>query len=379
MALFPGRFIHIGGDEVLRDQWLSPRGRARLQQLGIDDPAKAQPYFTQRIAKFLAAHGRRAVGWDEILEPGLPADAVVMSWRGTAGAIEAARRGFDTVVAAHPTLYFDNRQSALEGEPPGRVRTVRTEDVYAFDPMPAGLEPAQAAHVLGVQANLWTEHIRTDERLFVMAFPRAAAVAELGWSPAATHDAASFEHRLDALLAIYPAFGLGGAAKLERERHAAPPPMDPLRRTSRQLKLCGDAIPLMLEDDAPAAGPRAVFTLDIMAPCWIWPAAPLDGVVALRARVGQVPFNFQIGEDVKKIHFATPETPAGELEVHLDRCDGKVVARLPLAAAARSSAVTKLSDAPLPQVGEPHDLCLRFAQPSLEPLWALDSVELVRR
>src|SRR4051812_38011676 len=124
MALFPVRYIHVGGDEVIKDQWLSPRGRKRMKQLGIDDPAKLQPYFTQRIGRFLAAHGRRLVGWDEILEPGLASDAVVMSWRGTAGALEAARKGYDTVVAAHPTLYFDNRQSDRAEEPPGRVTTV---------------------------------------------------------------------------------------------------------------------------------------------------------------------------------------------------------------------------------------------------------------
>jgi hexosaminidase len=376
MALFPGPYVHIGGDEVIRDQWLSARGRARMAQLGIDDPAKLQPYFTNRLGRFLAANGRRLVGWDEVLEPGLPADAVVMSWRGTKGAQQAAREGFDTVVAAHPTLYFDNRQSGREEEPPGRVATFGVDDVYAFDPMPAELSGDAGRHVLGVQGNLWTEHIRTEERLAVMAFPRAAAVAELGWAPPDSRDPRDFRGRLDKMMSSYDALGLGEAARMQRLRDEPAPTPDPLRRTSRQLKLCSENIALMLEDDAPPRGPRAVFTLDIGNPCWIFAGAPLDGVTAISARVGQLPFNFQIGEDVKKIHFAQPVSRDGELEVHLGTCEGEILARLPVAPATLSNAVTSLPAAAIKPRAGAHDLCLRFAQPRLEPLWALDRVEL---
>jgi len=120
-----------------------------------------------------------------------------------------------------------------------------------------------------------------------------------------------------------------------------------------------------------------VFAMDLMGPCWTWTAAPLDGVTRIVARVGQVPFNFQIGDEVRKIHFAAPRTPDGELEVHADRCDGEVVARLPLAPAAKSDTVTALS-ATMPAMNGARDLCFRFAQPALQPLWALDRVELVR-
>ena len=377
MALFPGRYIHVGGDEVVKDQWLSPRGRARMAALGIDDPAKLQPYFTRRIARFLASHGRRAVGWDEILEGEIPRDAVVMSWRGTKGALQAAREGHDTVIAAHPTLYFDSRQSSREEEPPGRTTTVTVDDVYGFDLLPAGLPAEEARHVLGVQGNLWTEHIRTEERLAAMAFPRLAAVAELGWSRADGRDPARFRERLDAVLALYPALGLEGPARLETLRRAPVSVPDPMRRTSRQLKPCSENIGLMLEDDAPPTGPRATFTLDVMNPCWIFPDATLDGVRAIAARVGQVPFNFQIGDDVKKIHFPRPETRDGELEVHLDSCDGEVIARLPVEPATHSPGVTALPEAPIaPRTGV-HALCMRFAQPALEPVWALDTLQLV--
>ena len=379
MLLFPSRYIHVGGDEVIRDQWLSPRGRARMVELGIDDPAKVEPYFTQRIGKFLAAHGRRLVGWDEILEPGLDSGSVVMSWRGTKGALEAAKKGYDTVVAAHPAFYFDSRQSARAEEPPGRATTVTVEDVYDLDPMPPGLSPEEQRHVLGVQGNVWTEHIRTEERVTVMAFPRAAAVAELGWAPAASHDKAAFRKRLDALMPIYERVGLAEAARLDALRQEPTAAPAALARTSRELELCGSAIPLMLEDDAPREGPRAVFTLDIANPCWIFRAAPMDRVRAVQARVGQVPFNFQIGDDVKKIHFAVPQTKVGELEVHSGTCEGPVLARLPLEPATRSQGVTTLPAAPIAAMTGSTDLCMRFAQPSLEPLWAIDAIELLER
>lgn len=377
MSLFPGPFVHIGGDEVQVGQWLSPRGRERMRALGLGDAKQLQPYFTQRVAKFVAGSGRRAVGWDEILDGTMPEGAVVMSWRGTAGALEAARRGYDTVVAAHPTLYFDNRQSAREEEPPGRTRIVSVDDVYGFDPLPDGMKPDEARHVLGIEGTLWSEHIRTEERVAIMAFPRVAAVAERGWTQLARIDAASFRSRLDALMRLYPAIGLGEAARLQQLRREPLPSPPALQRTSRQLTLCSEAIGLMLEDDAPAKGPRAVFAMDLMNPCWTWAAAPLDGVAKIVARVGQLPFNFQIGDDVEKIHFATPRTPAGELEVHADSCEGEILARLPLAAAAKSDTVTALSATMAPMTG-PRDLCFRFAQPSLPPVWALDRVELVR-
>ena len=146
------------------------------------------------------------------------------------------------------------------------------------------------------------------------------------------------------------------------------------------MKLCSENIALALEDDAPLKGPRAVFLVDIQNPCWIFRAARLDGASAIVAAVGQVPFNFQIGEDVKKITFAQPTTPEGELEVHLDDCAGEVVARLPLAPAFASNAVTVLPRAPLQRLTGRNDLCLRFAQsfadPTRDPIWVLDWIEL---
>ena len=378
MALFPGRYIHVGGDEVEKTQWTqSARGQALARELASDDPARLQVYFTQRIARFLQENGRRLVGWDEILAPGLPPSAVVMSWRGIEGAVKASAQGYDTVLAAHPTLYFDNRQSAAATEPPGRARVVSLEDVYAFEPMPPALAPDERRHVLGLQGNVWTEHIRTEERVGWMTFPRAAAIAELGWSQPERREWSDFRRRLAAQPARYAALGMpyarssfaAGAAE------GAAKPGGRQRRDSRDLKLCSEDIALVLEDDAPLAGPRAAFLVDIQNPCWIFPGARLDRVRGIVASVGQVPFNFQIGEDVRKIKFPPSSRP--ELQVRLDSCDGRLVARLPLAPAAASQAVTRLPLAALPALRGTHDLCLRFAQRALDPLWVIDSVELI--
>ena len=214
MALFPGRYIHIGGDEAAKERWNStPAAQARLRALGQSDPAALQADFTRRIAAFLEAHGRRLVGWDEILQGGdLPADAVVMSWHGIDGALAAAAKGHDTVLAPAPVLYFDNRQGADPREPPGRGPLVTLHDVYSFNPLPATLTPEAARHLLGLQGNLWTEHIRTFAQLRAMAFPRAAAVAEVAWSSPDRRDWAGFVGRLPAQFARYAALGVGADA-----------------------------------------------------------------------------------------------------------------------------------------------------------------------
>ena len=454
LTLFPGKYIHVGGDEVQTTQWKqSSAVQARMRELGIAETAAVPTYFTQRIGRFLQKNGRRLVGWDEILEPGLPASSVVMSWRGVDGAFKAATKDFDTILSPWPMLYFDNRQSDAADEPPGRVRVISLEDVYRFEPMPEKLTPEQQRHVLGLQGNVWTEHIRTEERVGAMTFPRAAAIAELGWSTPGRRNWPDFVRRLSTQIARYDAlkvpyadsafavrastryapaqasvelsnqvkvgdirYTLDGrdptpqsaryqgeinvplpgelrAATFAGDARLSRPRIIPLRRelaqrrTSQELKLCSANIGLSLEDDAPrqgqGQGPRAVFMLDINNPCWIFPQAELDLVTGIVAAVGQVPFNFQIGEDVKKIKFAAPTTPAGELEVHLGKCDGEVIARLPLAPAVTSNGVTVLPQASIASRPGKHDLCLRFAQrfsqPAVDPVWALDWVNLTER
>jgi hexosaminidase len=374
LALFPGEYIHVGGDEAVKDQWrASPRVQKRMRELGVQDEQALQSYFVRRLEKYLNGHGRRLIGWDEILEGGIAPNATVMSWRGISGAVTAAAAGHDAVLAPVPTLYFDNRPLNT-ARPPGRGPVVSIEDVYRFDPAPGELNEAQRRHILGVQANIWTEHIRTEDRVEYMAFPRAAAIAEVGWSPAARLDWQSFSARLPAQLARYRSLGVGFA---DPKLATASPPERAGRRTSHELKPCSEKILLSLEDDAPLQGERAVYLVDVMNPCWLYRDADLSQTGALGASVGQVPFNFQIGEDIKKIPLRKPHSAAGELEVRIDGCEGEKIATLPLAPAATNYAVTELPAVSIAKQSGKHDLCLMFTQATVDPLWVLDAVQLV--
>jgi hexosaminidase len=372
MELFPSEYIHVGGDEAVKNQWhASARVQSRMRELGVQDEHALQSYFVQRMEKYLNAHGRRLIGWDEILEGGLAQNATVMSWRGIQGAVAAAAAAHDAVLAPAPTLYLDNRPLNT-AFPPGRGPVVSIEDVYRFDPAPAALTEEQRRHILGVQANLWTEHVRTEDRAEYMFFPRAAAIAEVGWSPAERIDWQSFSARLPEQLARYRALGVGFAQAPEALAER------PGRRTSHELESCGSQkILLSLEDDAPVQGERAVFLVDLMNPCWIYRGADLSGVSAIAASVGQVPFNFQIGDDVKKIPLRKPRSPAGELEVRMDSCEGEKIATLPLAPAAKNYAVTELLPVAVTKRTGQHDLCFTFTQAVVDPLWVLDAVQLV--
>jgi hexosaminidase len=294
-----------------------------------------------------------------------------MSWRGVDGALAAAQQGFDTVIAAWPTFYFDNRQGDAPSEPPGRERVVSLEDVYKFDPMPASIKPGDRVHVLGVQGNTFTEHIRTEERVGWMTFPRAAAVAEMGWSRPERRGYASFLQRVSAQRPLFDAIGMTYA-----KTAFDPPQADATstRRMSQQLDLCSNDLAISLEDDAPLNGPRANFLVDIENPCWMVRKVDLSRIKSLTVAVGQVPFNFQIGEAASKIAFPTPTTPEGELQVRLGSCDGKLIASMPLAPAVKSDEVTVLPGVPLVGDGV-QDLCFRFSQRQLDPLWAIDWLE----
>lgn len=374
IALFPSPYIHVGGDEAVKEQWKrSPRIQAQMKALGVADEKGLQSWFIRRIERHLNARGRRLIGWDEILEGGLAPNATVMSWRGVDGAVAAAKAGHDAVLAPAPTLYFDHRQAEGPGEPPGRGKVVSLRDVYAFDPAPGALTEAERARILGVQGNLWTEHVRTEVRAAHMMLPRGLAVAELGWSPAARLSWEDFASRVERDVARLRRMGFPAAESAFRPYAG---PADPKRRDNRELKTCTDHLTLALEDDAPVRGERAVFLTDIMNPCWVWPAAPLQGVAALRVEVGQLPFNFQIGEDVKKIPLSRPRTADGELEVRVGGCDAAPAAVVPLAVAARNPAVTAL-DVRLPASPGSTDLCFTFTRANVDPIWAVRSVELL--
>jgi hexosaminidase len=377
MDLFPGEYVHLGGDEAVKDQWkASPRTQARMREVGAATENEMQSWFIGRLERHLNAHGRRMIGWDEILEGGLAPNATVMSWRGVAGAVEAARLGHDTVMAPAPTLYLDNRQSAADGAP-GRGEVVSLERIYAFDPTPAEMTAEQSARVLGLQATLFTEHMRTEDRVEYMTFPRLAAVAEVAWSDHDRLDWNGFRARLQPQLARYRALGID-YAQIALAPDADPLPADGARRYDHQLKLCSAGLVLSLIDDAPLTGERPALMMDIMNPCWIYQQADLTRGATLRLAVGQVPFNFQIGADRDKIRLARPRTPEGELEVFVGACEGEPALVIPLAGAAASPELSILSGRLPPSAGR-HDLCLRFAQHGLDPMWGVDWVELEAR
>jgi hexosaminidase len=446
LQLFPSRYVHIGGDEAVKDQWKSSASvRARAAQLGIKDVEALQTYFTQEISSYLTSKGRRAVGWDEIMQPGLARDAVVMSWHGTAGARAAAIRGNDAILAPDPGLYLDHRQSRLAGEPPGRLIVLSLKDVYDFEPRDAELTPAQQQHVLGLQAELWTEHMQTEKRVEWMALPRAAALAEVGWSPQ-PKNWPDFLRRLAPMFARYRAFNLNyadsafgvepdfatdggkvrvtlanlpelrdaaldadirytldgtdptaastrygealdlaagtelraatflGAEQVSRTWSSQVSVVSAVRRSSNQLDSCSNGVGLLLE---PAGGAsRAPLAVDIMNPCWIYRDVELGSASRVTAAVAALPFNYELGSDAAKNRVGDNRTPVGELEVHVDGCDTAILGVLPLAPAAGKDGITELPALKLPPLSGRHDVCLRFARPRLDPLWALDWVEI---
>lgn len=212
VQLFPGRYVHLGGDEAVKDQWLaSPQVQAKKAQLGLQTEMQLQSWMLKRLEKTLAAHDRRLLGWDEILEGELPDSATVMSWRGTEGGLQAASQGHDVVMSPAASLYLDYLQSASANEPPGRPALIELRSVYAFDPVPAALAKDKHHHILGLQANAWTEHMRTYARVEHAMFPRVAAVAEIGWSSPAVRSYAGFLDRLPTQLQRYRALGIGHA------------------------------------------------------------------------------------------------------------------------------------------------------------------------
>lgn len=201
VELFPGEYIHIGGDEAPKRVWEeSPIAQAVIEREGLADEHALQSYFIRRIESILAERGRRLIGWDEILEGGLAPDATVMSWRGTDGGIAAARQGHDVIMSPTSHVYFDYYQGDPETEPLAIGGFTPLEHVYSFEPVPDVLTDDQARHVLGAQANLWTEYITTPEHAEYMAYPRAIALAEILWSPRERTSWDSFRRRLPASL-----------------------------------------------------------------------------------------------------------------------------------------------------------------------------------
>jgi hexosaminidase len=372
IELFPGQYIHVGGDEAVKDEWHeSPRVQAFMKANNIADEHALQSYFIQRMEKFISSKGRKLIGWDEILEGGLAPNATVMSWRGIDGAIAAAKAGHDTVLSPAPDLYFDHWQSRGDLSP-GRSDTLSLQMVYGFQPVPDAIPDEQRKHILGVQANLWAEMMRTEDRVTYMAYPRVAALSEVTWSPTSRLDWNDFTARLEPQLARYDALGI----KYAREVETRP---GPRRRVSHDLDQCGGGYVLSLEDDAPLDGERAVYLVNITNPCWIWKQVDLATTGSIKATVGQIPFNFQIGKDAAGIPLPKPATRFGELEVRLDKCDGPPLATVSLETAVKNHGLTPLPPIVLDAMQGTHDVCFQFTRSKVDPIWVIGSIELLAR
>ena len=184
MDIFPSEYIHVGGDEVPKTRWkTSPIAQELIHREGLKNEEELQSYFIKRIERFLRAHGRRLIGWDEILEGGIAPEATVMSWRGIQGGIAAARAGHDVIMTPTDNAYLDYYQGDPKSEPLAIGGFLPLDSVYAWEPMPNVLTAEQGAHILGAQGNLWSEHVPTATHAEYMLFPRVLAMSEVFWSP----------------------------------------------------------------------------------------------------------------------------------------------------------------------------------------------------
>lgn len=208
-ALFPSKYIHIGGDECPKKNWeRCPNCQKRIKEEGLEDEHALQSYFVTRMEKYLNSKGKQIIGWDEILEGGLAPNATVMSWRGVKGGIEAAKQDHNVIMTPNSHCYFDHYQSKdTDNEPLSIGGFLPVEKVYSYEPVPEELSADQQHYILGAQGNIWSEYIPTDEHMEYMALPRATALSEVVWSQKEDMDFEDFKSRLNHMRKLYETKG----------------------------------------------------------------------------------------------------------------------------------------------------------------------------
>ena len=208
--LFPSEYIHVGGDEAGKSAWKKcPKCQALMKEKGMKNVDELQSYMIHRAEEFLISKERKLIGWDEILEGGLAPEATVMSWRGEDGGIKSARMGHDVVMTPGNYMYLDFYQADPKTQPYAIGGYTPIKKVYSYDPVPAdSLTAEECRHILGVQANTWTEYIQTPEHLEYMMFPRALAVAEIGWTPQELRTWEDFKPRMNAHISKLQGMGI---------------------------------------------------------------------------------------------------------------------------------------------------------------------------
>ncbi|MBA6153236.1 glycoside hydrolase family 20 protein [Gelidibacter maritimus] len=212
MDIFPSKYIHVGGDEATKTNWEKcPDCQKRMKTEGLENVEELQSYFIKRMERFINSKGKRLIGWDEILEGGIAPEATVMSWRGTKGGVEAAEQGHDVIMTPGSHAYFDHYQGPQNEEPLAWGGYTPLSKVYTFDPVVETMNETEANHVLGGQANLWSEQIKTTDHSEYMIFPRLAALSETLWSTKESRDWDDFSHRIETLFKRFDMMGINYA------------------------------------------------------------------------------------------------------------------------------------------------------------------------
>ena len=236
MDIFPSKYIHVGGDEATKTNWKAcPNCNKRMQAEGLKNAEELQSYFIKRMERFINSKGKKLIGWDEILEGGIAPEATVMSWRGVAGGVEAAKQGHDVIMTPGSHCYFDHYQGPQNEEPLAWGGYTPLSKVYTFDPVVDTMTPAEAKHVLGGQANLWSEQIKTEAHSEYMIFPRLAALSETLWSPKESRNWEDFSARIVSMFKRYDFLGINYAKSAYLVMHDVQIDMD-TKKVSLSLK-----------------------------------------------------------------------------------------------------------------------------------------------